>query len=318
MQRARLRLLGARVPLPPALDLARRPLPVVLSSLSRRTLCTAHRDPYEVLGIRPGASEEEIKSAYKKAALKHHPDRNPDNREEAERKFKEISEAFQMLSGGASSSGGGGGGGGSYAGGGFPGGGGFGGRQMTPEEAEKMFREFMGGMGARGFPGGVGGFPGGFGGGGGGFSSVQQEIYQKGDGKMYVRTTRTGADGKRTVEERVMEGGFPGGGFGAGFGFGEGFSRPAAGQNLSAAEAEQLEKRRQKAMEQQRAQQQKAQELLNRMAREAAGQIGRAAKEAAKRAVRDALNRQIGRVADGIKGLASAITGATTGKKKPR
>ena len=67
-------------------------------------------------------------------------------------------------------------------------------------------------------------------------------------------------------------------------------------------------------------QQQKAQELLNRMAREAAGQIGRAAKEAAKRAVRDALNRQIGRVADGIKGLASAITGATTGdgKKKPR
>ena len=50
----------------------------------------AKKDYYETLGIEKGASEEEIKKAFKKAALKYHPDRNPDNKE-AEAKFKEIS-----------------------------------------------------------------------------------------------------------------------------------------------------------------------------------------------------------------------------------
>lgn len=54
-------------------------------------------DYYELLGIAKGASPDEIKRAYRKLALKYHPDRNPDDRE-AEEKFKEISNAFQVLS----------------------------------------------------------------------------------------------------------------------------------------------------------------------------------------------------------------------------
>lgn len=55
-------------------------------------------DPYRVLGIERNASEKEIKEAYRKQCLKHHPDRNPNNKEESERKFKEISEAYRILS----------------------------------------------------------------------------------------------------------------------------------------------------------------------------------------------------------------------------
>jgi molecular chaperone DnaJ len=55
------------------------------------------KEYYEVLGIDKGASEIEIKKAFKKLALKYHPDRNPDNKE-AEEKFKEINEAYQVLS----------------------------------------------------------------------------------------------------------------------------------------------------------------------------------------------------------------------------
>lgn len=54
------------------------------------------RDYYEVLGIEKGASEEEIKKAYKKMAKKYHPDLNPDNPEAAE-KFKEVNEAASVL-----------------------------------------------------------------------------------------------------------------------------------------------------------------------------------------------------------------------------
>jgi molecular chaperone DnaJ len=54
------------------------------------------RDYYEVLGIAREASEEEIRRAYKQAALKHHPDRNPGNAE-AEHKFKEATEAYSVL-----------------------------------------------------------------------------------------------------------------------------------------------------------------------------------------------------------------------------
>ncbi len=55
------------------------------------------RDYYEVLGIQKGATEAEIKSAYRKLAKKYHPDLNPDN-PEAEAKFKEINEANDVLS----------------------------------------------------------------------------------------------------------------------------------------------------------------------------------------------------------------------------
>jgi len=59
---------------------------------------TTKRDYYEILGLNKSASASEIKAAYRKSALKWHPDRNPNNKAEAETKFKEINEAYQVLS----------------------------------------------------------------------------------------------------------------------------------------------------------------------------------------------------------------------------
>jgi molecular chaperone DnaJ len=59
------------------------------------------RDYYETLGVPKNASEEEIKKAYRKLAMKHHPDRNHgDTSKDAEAKFKEVKEAYEMLSDG--------------------------------------------------------------------------------------------------------------------------------------------------------------------------------------------------------------------------
>jgi|LakMenEpi03Aug12_release.lakeMendotaPanAssembly.Ray.scaffolds.fasta_scaffold00062_91 molecular chaperone DnaJ len=55
-------------------------------------------NPYEILGVSKNASSDEIKKKYKSLAMKHHPDRNPDNKEEAEAKFKEITGAYDILS----------------------------------------------------------------------------------------------------------------------------------------------------------------------------------------------------------------------------
>ncbi|MBR1443056.1 MAG: molecular chaperone DnaJ [Firmicutes bacterium] len=103
------------------------------------------RDYYEVLGIAKGATDADIKKAYRKLAKKYHPDANPGNKE-AEEKFKEISEAYEVLSdpqkrqtydqfGHAAFSGGGGGGAGGF--GGFSGG----------VDMGDIFESFFGGSG---------------------------------------------------------------------------------------------------------------------------------------------------------------------------
>ena len=85
------------------------------------------RDFYEILGVTKSANDDEIKKAYRKLAIKYHPDKNPDDKA-AEEKFKEAAEAYEVLSnaekrqrynqfGHAGMSGASSGGGGNYGGG---------------------------------------------------------------------------------------------------------------------------------------------------------------------------------------------------------
>ena len=61
-------------------------------------MADSKRDYYEVLGVEKTASDDEIKKAFRRLAKKYHPDANPDNKKEAEAKFKEVNEAYEVLS----------------------------------------------------------------------------------------------------------------------------------------------------------------------------------------------------------------------------
>ncbi|CAL8465417.1 g4953 [Coccomyxa elongata] len=128
------------------------------------------KDYYAILGVPKDADEETLKKAYRKLAVKYHPDKNRDNVEAATAKFKEVGEAYDVLSdkqkreiydrygeeglkmGGTPPSADGAG-----AGAGFSGfGGGGGGYQFNEDQAQRIFEELFGG-GFGGFGGGMGG-----------------------------------------------------------------------------------------------------------------------------------------------------------------
>jgi len=111
------------------------------------TVCDAgsKRDYYDVLGVDKKSDVKTIKSAYRKLALKWHPDKNPDNREQAEKEFREVAEAYEVLSNEESrrkydqfGHDGPTGGGGGFDFGGF---GGFGGGFKDPKD---LFKEMFG------------------------------------------------------------------------------------------------------------------------------------------------------------------------------
>ncbi|HEX4611300.1 MAG TPA: DnaJ C-terminal domain-containing protein, partial [Urbifossiella sp.] len=116
------------------------------------------RDPYDVLGVSKSATADEIQKAYRKLSKKHHPDRNPGDKQ-ADATYKEVQAAYEVLSDPAKKAnfdqfGFAGPGPGGFPGGGFPGGaggfpgGGFpGGGSADPQMAEELFRNIFGGGG---------------------------------------------------------------------------------------------------------------------------------------------------------------------------
>lgn len=132
------------------------------------------RDYYEVLGVDKNATEDQIKKAYRKMAIKYHPDRNPDSKE-AEEKFKEAAEAYEVLHDPQKRQ--------QYDQFGFSGPqgsgfGGFGAGGMDMDDIFSMFGDIFGGH--------SGGF-GGFGGFGSGQGRSQKRVYRGGDLRLKVK-----------------------------------------------------------------------------------------------------------------------------------
>ena len=145
----------------------------------------AKRDYYDILGIDKNASAAEIKKAYRKMAIKFHPDKNPDDKD-AESKFKEAAEAYEILSNADKKA--------KYDQFGhqaFDGAGGFGGGGMNMDDIFSQFGDIFGG----GFGGG-----GGFSGFGGGFGGGQRRV--KGS-NLRIRVTLTLEEIANGVEKKI-------------------------------------------------------------------------------------------------------------------
>lgn len=128
------------------------------------------RDYYEVLGLSKGAGEQEIKRAYKRLAAKHHPDKNQGSKD-AEEKFKEIKEAYEVLGDNEK-------------------------RAMYDQYGHQAFEQGGGGFGGGGF--------GGFGGGGfGGFEDIFSEMF--GGGSRGRQRVVRGEDLQYTLEITLEE-----------------------------------------------------------------------------------------------------------------
>lgn len=202
------------------------------------------RSPYDILGVRPGASEDDVKSAYRKLALKYHPDRNP-NDPGASARFQELSQAYAQLSKGGSAYGSAQQGQPRYSTGGGRAGGrqqpGFGRRgrgSAAEDEAARQFEELFGNLeqvlremqrqrAGSGFADSRFGAT---------STAVRQEVVRLPDGRTVLRTTTTtvGPDGSHHVEVRDQDlqadGVGSAGPFGGAGGFGGYGFRGAAGQ----------------------------------------------------------------------------------------
>lgn len=157
----------------------------------------AKRDYYEVLGVSKSATTDEIKKAYRKLAIKYHPDKNPDDKQ-AEENFKEAAEAYEVLSdaqkkqrydqfghagmGGASG-----------------GGGGFGGGGMSMDDIFSQFGDIFGGGGGGGSP-----FDSFFGGGGGGRGRVRKGTNLRIKLKLTLEDVAHGVEKKIKVNRLVV------------------------------------------------------------------------------------------------------------------
>lgn len=149
----------------------------------------AKRDYYEILGVQKGASDDEIKKAYRKKAIQYHPDKNPGDKE-AEEKFKEAAEAYEVLSNADKRA--------RYdqfGHAGLDGQAGFGGGGMNMEDIFAQFGNIFGGR--------FGGFGSGFSGFGGGQQTTNRGSDLRVRVKLTLKDIATGCEKKIKVRKAV-------------------------------------------------------------------------------------------------------------------